>query len=54
MRAVEKFSFSDIMMKSVSKFTASVCDLRFAVGSLRSKCEKRGRISVMRDSPWEL
>ena len=39
------------MTKSVSKFTASVCDVRFAVGSLRSKCENRGSTSVIIDSP---
>ena len=54
MRAVEKFSFRDIMTKSVSKLTASVCDLRFAVGSFRSKCEKRGSSSVIIDSPCAL
>ena len=54
MRAVEKFSFSDIMTKRVSKLTASVCEVRFAVGSLRSKWEKRGSTSVIIDSPCAL
>ena len=47
----EKFSFRDIIMKSVSKLTASVCDERRAPGSLRSKLEKRGRTSRTRLSP---
>ena len=54
MRAVEKFSFNDIITKSVLKLTASVCEVRFAVGSLRSKCENRGTTSVIIDSPCAL
>ena len=52
--AVEKFSFSDIIMKSVSKLTASVCEVRRAAGSRRSKCEKRGSTSSIIESPCAL
>ena len=54
MRSVEKSSFSDIITKSVSKFTARVCARRRAVGSRRSKREKRGSTSVIIDSPCAL
>ena len=52
--AGEKSSFRDIIMRSVSKFTARVCDVRRAAGSRRSKRENRGRTSRIMESPWAL
>jgi len=54
MRLVEKSSLRLIMTKSASKLTASVCDVRRAVGSRRSKRENRGRTSVTSESPHSL
>ncbi len=52
--AVEKSSLSDIITNRVSKLTASVWEVRRAVGSLRSKCEKRGSTSRIIESPLGL
>jgi len=42
------------MSRRLSKFTASVCALRRAVGSLRSKRDQRGSTAVIMLSPCAL